>query len=239
VQKPARRKTRIAELFFKPPLHLFSSSPDKSVRGGSGDDGSPLSPRSRGGSPSASSLSSPSPSSPSSSSSSSLDHHSAEQPRLSPRSSSSPGASPRSLESGGGPDGGTKKGSSRLWPRKDSPRANARLASDLTDPPHPAGDEDTTSTTTTSSSSAPSGVVHSATIAAPRNVDELARLKRHNQRLEELIETYEKHFSLDVLAALAYPSLAFAQMPAPHTKVRTLHPTPRLGPSHPRARVCV
>lgn len=221
VQKPARRKTRIAELFFKPPLHLFSLSPDKSVRGGSGsgDDGSPLSPRSRGGSPSPSSLSSPPPTSPSSSSSS-LDHHSAEQPRLSPRSSSSPSASPRSLESGGGgaADGGTKKGSSRLWPRKDSPRANARLASDLTDPPHPAGDEGTTSTSTSTSSGLSGVVVHSATIAAPRNVDELARLKRHNQRLEELIETYEKHFSLDVLAALAYPSLAFAQVPAPHTK---------------------
>jgi hypothetical protein len=56
-------------------------------------------------------------------------------------------------------------------------------------------------------------------IATPQSEDELARLQRHNKRLEELIEIYEKQFSVDALAALAYPSLAFAHVPLPHAKV--------------------
>jgi hypothetical protein len=64
-------------------------------------------------------------------------------------------------------------------------------------------------------------------IATPQSEDELARLQRHNKRLEELIEIYEKQFSVDALAALAYPSLAFAHVPLPHAKVLFFCASPR------------
>lgn len=45
-------------------------------------------------------------------------------------------------------------------------------------------------------------------------------LKKHIRRLEDLINSYQLHLSASALASMLFPSLAFADIPAPHVKVR-------------------
>jgi len=47
---------------------------------------------------------------------------------------------------------------------------------------------------------------------------DLAWLKKQTRRLEDLVQAYEKHLSVDTLAALIYPSLALARVPRPYHK---------------------